>query len=131
MPARARGGRLRPALAGLLGLLASGCAPKEPGVSPAGQWFVQKGCAQCHTIASLGVRGRPTAAPDLSVAAEDVPRRYGVSLEQFLDAPRSGTMAIVLSVQIRLTPEERAAAARGLREALQRHRGGRDGSVAP
>jgi hypothetical protein len=99
-------------------------------MSASGKFFVQKGCSGCHTIRSLGVQGRPGVAPDLSNAAEDVPARFGISLEKFLERPPSGTMALVLSQQILLTPEERATAARNLREALEEHRR-RAGALRP
>jgi hypothetical protein len=59
-------------------------------------------------------------APDLSIAVEDVPRRFGVSLDEFLQAP-TGTMAMVLSSRIPLTPEQRVIAINKLKEAYREH----------
>lgn len=107
-------------------LVAGGCSSRgsdaQPRIAESGRWFVAKGCAGCHTIDSLGVVGPTRVAPDLSLAAEDVPRRYGMSLDQFLSAPPSGMMSIVLSSRIQLTPDDRASAVSRLEEALQRAR---------
>lgn len=108
-------------------LVAVGCSSKNSQVSPTARWFVQKGCTSCHAIDALGVSGRVSGAPDLSLAVVDVPRRYGMSVEQFLAAPPGGTMSIVLSSQIRLSASERALAVRGLQEALEAHRRTRPG----
>jgi len=59
-------------------------------------------------------------APDLSGAVEDVPARFGVSLDEFLQAP-SGTMSMVLSTRIPMTPEQRVLAATRLKEAYRSH----------
>jgi hypothetical protein len=45
-----------------------------------------------------------------------VKARFGVPLEEFLASP-SGTMAIVLSTQIQLTPEQKQIAIGKLKEA--------------
>ena len=56
--------------------------------------------------------------PDLSTAVEDVQSRFGRTVDDFLREP-TGTMAVVLSRQIILTPEQKAVAVaeapRGLR----------------
>src|SRR5262245_53731494 len=88
--------------------------------SPAGDWFVKTGCTACHSIAVYNLGSFTATGPDLSVAVEDVPRRFGRSLEDFLRAP-TGTMAMVLSSRIPLTDEERAVAAEKLRDAYRRH----------
>lgn len=121
---RERGPRARRAARALALALPLVACSRGPSTSAEGRWFVQKGCSGCHSIAALGVAGRPTGAPDLSEAAEGVPRRYGVTLEEFLREPRSGTMSIVLSTQLRLTLEERREAARRLRGAFEVRREG-------
>ena len=76
-----------------------------------GRFFVEKTCFICHDVSSLGIQSATKIGPDLAQAAEDVPRRFGRTLEDFLANP-SGTMAVVLSKQIILTDEEKAEAAR-------------------
>ena len=68
--------------------------------------FVSKGCAQCHSISALGIKSAAEVGPDLTLASEDVKNRFGVELEQFLHNP-TGTMQVVLSSTIQLTPAER------------------------
>ena len=58
--------------------------------------------------------------PDLSTAVEDVQSRFGRTLDDFLREP-TGTMSVVLSRQIILTPEEKAVAISKLREAYAEH----------
>ncbi|OFW07092.1 MAG: hypothetical protein A3H96_13830 [Acidobacteria bacterium RIFCSPLOWO2_02_FULL_67_36] len=82
-----------------------------------GAWFVQTGCFVCHSISSLGVVSPAQIGPDLSMAVEDVQARFGRTVDDFLAAP-TGTMAVVLSRQIILTPEQRAIAVQKLREAF-------------
>ena len=65
-----------------------------------------KGCPQCHSISALGVKSPAEVGPDLTLAYEDVQTRFGMSLEQFLANP-TGTMQVVLSAQISLSPAER------------------------
>lgn len=67
-----------------------------------------------------GIRNFAATAPDLSVAVEDVPRRFGRTLDDFLQAP-TGTMAMVLAGRITLTPEDRALAIERLKEAYRKH----------
>jgi cytochrome c2 len=85
-----------------------------------GRFFVEKTCFVCHDVSSLGIVSATKIGPDLAMAEEDVPRRFGRSLEDFLQNP-SGTMSVVLSKQIILTPEERKEAARLLRVAFQKY----------
>jgi cytochrome c2 len=85
-----------------------------------GAWFVSTGCFVCHSISSLGVTSPAQIGPDLSTAVEDVQSRFGRTLDDFLEQP-TGTMAVVLSRQIVLTPEQRAEAVRRLREAFAEH----------
>lgn len=85
-----------------------------------GDWFAQTGCTACHSVSSYNLHNLAATGPDLSLAVEDVPRRFGVAVDDFLRAP-SGTMAIVLNSRIPLTTEQRALAAERLKEAYQRH----------
>jgi hypothetical protein len=85
-----------------------------------GAWFVQTGCFVCHSIKALGVTSPAQIGPDLSTAVEDVQSRFGRTIDDFLAAP-TGTMAVVLSRQIVLTPEQKAIAIEKLREAFREH----------
>ena len=68
--------------------------------------FLEKGCPQCHSISALGVKSPAEVGPDLTLAYTDVQSRFDMELEEFLKNP-TGTMQMVLSSQIKLTPEER------------------------
>src|SRR5262249_23779709 len=101
-----------------------------------GAWFVSTGCFVCHSISALGVKSPAQIGPDLSTAVEDVQARFGRTLDDFLAAP-TGTMAVVLSRQIILTPEQKQIAIQKIREAFAEHekqkaaaRGGTPGTVA-
>lgn len=134
-------------LAALLALLAAGaaCKGKEQAAPPSqaaapaaggGAWtvtgndpraalFVQKGCPQCHTISALGIKSNAEVGPDLTLAYTDVKSRFGVSLEQFLPNP-TGTMQMVLSQMIKLSPAERDSVIhilKGLHEEQEAHGG--------
>ena len=85
-----------------------------------GAWFVKTGCFVCHSISALGVKSPAQIGPDLSSAVEDTQSRFGRTVDDFLREP-SGTMAVVLSRQIVLTPEEKATAVAKLREAFAEH----------
>jgi cbb3-type cytochrome oxidase cytochrome c subunit len=85
-----------------------------------GGWFVKTGCFVCHSISALGVKSPAQIGPDLSIAVEDVQSRFGRTIDDFLKAP-TGTMSVVLSRQIILTPEEKAIAVQKLREAFAEH----------
>jgi cytochrome c551/c552 len=85
-----------------------------------GGWFVQTGCFVCHSISSLGVKSPAQIGPDLSTAVEDVQSRFGRTIDDFLREP-SGTMSVVLSRQIILTPEQKQTAIQKLREAFAAH----------
>lgn len=85
-----------------------------------GAWFVKTGCFVCHSVQSLGVKSPAQIGPDLSTAVEDVQSRFGRTLDDFLREP-TGTMSVVLSRQIILTPEQKAVAVQKLREAFQEH----------
>jgi len=56
----------------------------------------------------------------LNRAVEDVQARFGRTLDDFLAKP-TGTMAVVLSRQIILTPEQKQVAIQKLREAFAEH----------
>lgn len=85
-----------------------------------GEWFKQSGCTACHSMSVYNVWNLTAVGPDLSAAVDDVPRRFGVSLDEFLQAP-TGTMAMVLSTRIPLTPEQRLLAIDKLKEAYRAH----------
>lgn len=80
--------------------------PTITGNDPRAALFLRKGCPTCHSIAAFGVKSASDMGPDLGNAAEDVRSRFGVPLEQFLPNP-TGTMQMVLSQLITLSPEER------------------------
>lgn len=73
---------------------------------PRAALFIGKGCPQCHSISALGVKSPAEVGPDLTLAYADVQNRFGVKLEEFLNAP-TGTMQMVLGQMIQLTPAER------------------------
>ena len=85
-----------------------------------GAWFVRTGCFVCHSISAFGVTSPAQIGPDLSNAVEDVQARFGKTIDDFLAAP-TGTMAVVLSRQIVLTPEQKQEAVRNLRAAFAEH----------
>lgn len=85
-----------------------------------GAWFVKTGCFVCHSIAALGVKSPAQIGPDLSTAVEDVQSRFGRTVDDFLAAP-TGTMSVVLSRQIILTPAEKDVAVEKLREAFREY----------
>jgi cbb3-type cytochrome oxidase cytochrome c subunit len=83
-----------------------------------GAWFVSTGCFVCHSISVFNVRSPAQIGPDLSNAVEDVQKRFGRTIDDFLASP-TGTMSVVLSRQIVLTPEQKAVAIQKLREAFE------------
>jgi cytochrome c2 len=85
-----------------------------------GAWFVKTGCFVCHSIAALGVKSPAQIGPDLSNAVEDVQSRFGRTIDDFLAAP-TGTMSVVLSRQIVLTPAEKTVAIEKLRDAFKEY----------
>jgi cbb3-type cytochrome oxidase cytochrome c subunit len=85
-----------------------------------GAWFVKTGCFVCHSISVYGVKSPAQIGPDLSVAVEDVQARFGRTIDDFIAAP-TGTMAVVLSRQIVLSPEEKQVAVQKLRDAFAEH----------
>lgn len=108
----------------------TGCASPAPAAArpaavagpevPASEWFAQTGCTDCHSVSAYRIWNLAATGPDLSLAVEDVPRRFGRSLEDFLHAP-TGTMAMVLSSRIPLTPSERDTAILKLEDAYRQH----------
>jgi cytochrome c551/c552 len=82
-----------------------------------GAWFVKTGCFVCHSISVFGVKSPAQIGPDLSNAVEDVQARFGRTLDDFIREP-TGTMQVVLSRQIVLTPEQKAVAVQKIREAF-------------
>jgi cytochrome c2 len=86
-----------------------------------GKFFVEKTCFICHDVSSLGIVSATKIGPDLALAVEDCPRRFGRTLDSFLMEP-SGTMQVVLSKQIPLTDEERREAIRLLKVAYEKHK---------
>lgn len=118
------------ALAIAIGGFATACAPVRNAEAPpvpqervtGGEWFKQTGCTDCHSISAYQMWNVAAQGPDLSLAVEDVPKRFGRSLEDFLHAP-SGTMAMVLSSRIPLTGAQRDVAIAKLHEAYRRHQG--------
>ena len=109
-------------------LSGAGCASVSPSEARTaagrhvggGEWFVQTGCTACHSVTVYGLWNPAVSAPDLSIAVEDVPKRFGRSLEDFLRAP-TGTMAMVLSSRIILTDSGRLLAIERLEEAYALH----------
>ena len=95
-----------------------------------GGWFVQTGCFVCHSISALGVKSPAQIGPDLSTAVEDVQSRFGMTLDQFLANP-TGTMSVVLTRQIILTPEQKQIAIQKLREAFAEHQLQREARGTP
>jgi cytochrome c2 len=82
-----------------------------------GAWFVKTGCFVCHSIGVFGVKSPAQIGPDLSNAVEDVQSRFGKTIDDFLANP-TGTMSVVLSRQIILSPEQKQEAIRNLRSAF-------------
>ncbi|HEX5139054.1 MAG TPA: c-type cytochrome [Planctomycetota bacterium] len=93
-----------------------------------GKFFVEKGCFICHDVSSFGIVSATKIGPDLALAVEDAPRRFGRTVDDFLMNP-SGTMAVVLAKQIPLTTEERRHAIELLEAAYRKHKENQDGSA--
>jgi cbb3-type cytochrome oxidase cytochrome c subunit len=85
-----------------------------------GAWFVKTGCFVCHSVSAFGVKSPAQIGPDLSTAVEDTQTRFGRTVDDFLREP-TGTMAVVLSRQIILSPAQKAEAVQKLREAFAEH----------
>jgi hypothetical protein len=67
-----------------------------------------------------GLKGLAPIGPDLSNAVEDVQARFGRNLEDFLKEPQ-GTMQMVLSQLIVLTPEQKTEALQQLQAAYKEY----------
>ncbi len=87
----------------------------------AGGWFVDKGCFGCHHVSVYGVKSFAAIGPDLSVAQDDVEKRFGKTLEEFWKEP-IGTMMIVRTQLIKMTPEEEKEGLEKLRKAYADHK---------
>ncbi len=85
-----------------------------------GKFFVEKTCFICHDVSSFGIISATKIGPDLAIAVEDAPRRFGRTLDSFLMEP-SGTMQVVLSKQIQLTDDEKREAIRLMKIAYERY----------
>jgi hypothetical protein len=94
---------------------------------PRGEIFLQKGCPQCHSISTFGIKSPREMGPDLANAYADVPTRFGVKLNEFLAAP-TGTMQMVLGSMIKLTPTERDSIIHILSELHEQHEEHGEGS---
>jgi len=95
-----------------------------------GGWFVQTGCFVCHSISALGVKSPAQIGPDLSTAVEDTQSRFGMTVDAFLANP-TGTMSVVLTRQIILTPEQKQTAVQKLREAFAEYQRQRASAPTP
>jgi hypothetical protein len=95
-----------------------------------GGWFVQTGCFVCHSVSVFGVKSPAQIGPDLSMAVEDVQSRFGVTIDDFLRNP-TGTMSVVLSRQIVLTPEQKQVAVQQLRAAFAEYQRQRAAGAKP
>jgi hypothetical protein len=85
-----------------------------------GKWFVETGCFACHSVSAYGVKSPSQMGPDLSLAQEDVEKRFGRHLEDFWHEP-NGTMTMVRSQLIKLSPEEEAIGLKMLKDAYAEH----------
>ncbi len=90
----------------LITLLISACGGAGGHKETRDAIFIRTGCPQCHSISALGITSKTDVGPDLTYAYADVQTRFGLKLDQFLAAP-TGTMQLVLSSMIKLTPAER------------------------
>jgi len=71
------------------------------------------------------VKSPAQIGPDLSNAVEDVQSRFGKTIDDFLANP-TGTMSVVLSRQIILSPEQKQEAIRNLRSAFAEYQRRKD-----
>jgi len=85
-----------------------------------GAWFVQTGCFVCHSISVFKVRSRRKSGRTSRRRLRTSSRASGATLDDFIREP-TGTMAVVLSRQIILTPEQKQVAVAKLREAFAEH----------
>ena len=85
-----------------------------------GQWFVRTGCFACHPVSVYGVKSLSPVGPDLAMAVNDVQSRFGRTLEDFWKEPQ-GTMQMVLTQLIVLSPEQKATALIELHKAFDEY----------
>jgi hypothetical protein len=97
-------------------------------VDPRATIFIQRGCAECHAIAALGVRAQNDVGPDLTFAYADVVNRYGVSLESFLGDP-AGVMRLMLASHLHLTSADRDSILHVLTAVYEAHRAEMDSLI--
>ena len=83
-----------------------------------GAFFVKNNCFLCHSVSTFGIDAAAQIGPDLALAVEDVPSRFGKQLDDFLMKP-TGTMDVVLSTMIQLSPEQRTEAIEKLKAAYE------------
>ena len=81
-----------------------------------GGWFVETGCFACHNVSVYGVKSYAQIGPDLSTAVDDVKSRFGKNIDEFWHEP-VGTMMMVRSSIIKLSPDEEALALQKLKTA--------------
>lgn len=82
-----------------------------------GGWFVETGCFGCHSVSVYGVKSYSQVGPDLSNAVEDVRSRFGKNIDEFWREP-VGTMMMVRSQVLKLTPEQEAVGLEKLKAAF-------------
>lgn len=99
----------------MAGMHGNGSSQVTTSTDPRAALFIRKGCPQCHTISALGIKSPAEIGPDLTYAYMDVQSRFNMKLEEFLKNP-TGTMQMVLSSQIKLSPEERDSVIHILKE---------------
>lgn len=87
-------------------------------LSGPGSFFVKKNCFVCHSVSTLGIEAAAQIGPDLALAVADVQSRFGRTLDDFMMRP-TGTMDVVLSTMITLSPEERKEVVEILRHAYE------------
>ncbi|WP_458413176.1 c-type cytochrome [Schinkia sp. CFF1] len=84
-------------------------AEKEPAkpIAPEATIFVQKTCITCHAISEYG-SGGGEQGPDLTspMMGTYIKEKYGISLREYLDNPKSSVMAPILA-NLKLTDEEK------------------------
>lgn len=82
-----------------------------------GGWFVERGCFACHSVSVYGINAASQMGPDLSNAVADVQSRFGKTIDEFWAEP-VGTMMMVRSGMIKLSPEEQAVGLEKLKAAF-------------
>jgi len=95
-----------------------------------GAWFVETGCFVCHSVSVYGITSPAQIGPDLSIAVDDVQKRFGMTVDDFIRKPQ-GTMAVVLSRQIVLTDEQKTTAIARLRAAFAEYQRQRQPGTTP